>query len=494
MPFDNAAFCEAVSDPRYDLLKKPIRVDKDNKAYEIQVIPPATAKTQYRTPSFGGAGLPVLDSEGIDCWNSEGSPHYWDHYSGSDFRPNMQGSGIWIKYMVRQGRNIVAGHVPFWGVPAVAGVEGFGMPWNITYCIQTIGLRANQSQTLVENYNNANLFHHITTSRYLLKYKSAIEKNDGTFFTPCIESSFDKESHMSQETQDRFTTWTGAGGAANVDQIEPNYEPTGDYSVKRYYTKFIPLSDLFESCEVPAIWGNTNRFRIEIVFRKPEEMCFHTHHDGVIPQTQTPCYFYITDMKLIVDTTRMTPIQAIESSAEKRQGSLDNIGYMETFSTPLNYSRGSELIVTGQRDVNMAMVCAPAVSKLNSVVKNPTQYDNAEFTTLNLLYGQDMPLRTVLQLGGSESSENVLAYELYRKASNNDRTNNLAPALTFKNYNQYHIYFFPIYYQGAVHRNSDPRDVRISNNSNDVNGRPIVVIIRRFNGCQIDSSGLVERL
>jgi len=512
MVFDNGSFSENVSDPRYDILKKKIKVDKDNKAYEIQFIPPATAIKTFDAPGAGGGNLA---HDLVNCWNGDGTNHYIDVYCGADFKANMQGSGLLIRYWAKQGRLTNSGVNAYWGPPIDAASvttvgSGSSVPWNPLYMFQTISLKINTSQTPIEQYVNQNNLQHISTARFLLKYKSAIENSDSTFMTPCIESNFDGvNDKLSAESCLRAQRWLGAIGdsddqngadivSANSEQILGIQTAAGRIAHKKY-TKFIPLSDIFESCETPAIWNNVNRFRLEFTFRSPDQICFQAG----TPPDSTVTYFYIDDIKLMFDSTRMQPMQTIETAEQKEKGTVENIGYMENFCVPVPYPVGggsSQLVVTGQRDVQMVILGFPAINQGGNACVNPLQYGSGGLTSLNLLYGSDMPLRTPLNLDSPGNNapvnniyDNVAAYRLYIKACGCDRSPLVAPALTFRTFKFYNLYFFPIYYPALPHRNNDPRDIRLDNVGNQ-DYTQAVVIVRRFNGAQIMSNGLVEKL
>jgi hypothetical protein len=493
MVFDNGAFSDFVSDSRYELLRKPLKIDKDNKAYEIQVIPPATARGTYLPPASGNllpnnaTGINLAGNSG--CWNADGSVHYIDVFCGSDFKANFQGTGLLVKYFVVQGR--VTNGASFWGqpiAPILGNPNGVGcsLPWNPTYMFQTLSLKVNQSQTPVEQYVNQGNLQHITTPRFLLKYKrEGLERNSQTFFTPCIESKFDNAT-ISTESGTRANNWMGAVGLVN-DAVNAGVNATiGNCT----YYKFIPLSDLFECCEVPAVWCNVNRFRLEMTFRTPDNICFQCG----VQANSTPCYFYVQDIKLLFDCTRMQAVQAIETAVERQQGTVENIGYLENHCVPINYGQSSQIVVTGQRDVQQVIVGFPAVTIAGGANVNPTQYDNGSLTSINLLYGSDMPLRSPMTLSDGFPIQNVQAYSMYRKACGADRAPLVAPALDMLSFPFYHLYFFPIYYPSMPHRNNDPRDVRVDNNSTAAGNRQIVAVIRRFNGAQISSDGNIDKL
>lgn len=490
MPFDNSTFSESTSDPRYDLLKKSIKVDKDSKAYEMQFIPPATAKGSFTAPATGN-----LLAETQQCWNSDGSMHYFDVFCGSDFKTNFQGCGILVRYFARQGR--LTNAAAFWGRPissfdANGDLVGPGtsVPWNPLWWVQTASLKVNQSQTPIEQYVSQGLFQHVTTPRFILKYKQALETNDSTLLTPCIESKFDN-STISSESARRAELWLGAsdveGAAANPDLIAP-----------KYFTKFIPLSDIFECCESPAIFTNVTRFRVEFTFRTPDTIAFRCG----IQANATPTYFYIDDIKLVYDCTRMQAEQAVETAIERKEGKVENIGFVDSFPVPIAFNNGSQLVVTGQRDVQSVIALFPMLGRTyggaGGAVTNPIQYDSGLLTSITMMYGPDLPFRTPIKLNGTaggarQEYENVMAYELYRKASGAERCNLVTPALTFEKFRQYHMYFLPIYHPSMVHRNADPRDIRV-----DVSGGPgamtAYIVVRKFNGCQIQASGAVDKL
>jgi hypothetical protein len=478
MPFDNNAFTEYVDDSRYDLLKKPIKIDKSNRAYEIQQIPPATAISSYvKTDN-------TIDM-GAQCWNGDGSLHYIDVYAGSDYKPNMLGTYIYMKYHCAQVRT-TAGPVIFKGPPIapLAGGVGTSIPWNPLYAFNTVALKLNQAQTPVEQYINAGQLSHISTARYLQKYKKdAMENNDLTFFTPCIESKFDNAT-ISPESATRSINWTGANGL-----VGDNAVTAGPIT---YYEKMIPLSDFFESCENPAIWTNCNRFRFEFTMKTPNQIGFSCGAQA----GASGLYFYVDSIKMMFDSSRMQAIQTIETASLKQIGTIENIAYYENFVIPTVYNPNSQLVATGQRDVQQLIVGFPALANTvgGSVCVNPIQYFNGQLSSLSVIYGSDMPLRSPLTLGSGSSQLDSSAYVLYRKACGSDRTNIVPLAVSFFNYPQYHLYFLPIYNPILPHRNNDPKDLRVDTTSTLGAPTNAVLIMRKFAGVQIDSSGAIDKI
>ena len=510
MVFDQGAFSEFVEDGRYDLLKKPVKIDKSNRAYEIQFVPPATTKGSYILPAVVVDAGPASFTQ-QNVWNYSSQTHYIDVYAGSDYKANLQGSYLKITYYVAQSR-AGNGAGNFLGCPVAPNAGAcVTMPWNPLYMFQTIALKGNQSQTPIEQYINNNNLQHISTLRYLLKYKhDALETHDQTLFTPCIESAFDIVGAASTESIARSTRWCGASGVANAAE-GPTTQP-------KYMTKCIPLSDIFECCESPGIYNNLNRFRIEFTLRDPQE-CVYT--SGLAVNAGLAGLF-MTDIQFVFDATRMAPVQAIETAVEKQHGSIENVGYFQNEVIPWTYSPNSQIVATGQRDVQMVAFGLPSIglnvngplsgTQLGSACINPLQYWNGQLSSINCQYGSDMPLRTPLSLstgawvvgaGNKQQSiyNNSVAYTLMVKCCNADRASLVPVAVPFINFPMYHLYCFPIYNQSMVHRNADPKDIRIDNSSPAVLAQnpavtayPSVIIIRKFAGLQVDSSGSIDRL
>lgn len=490
MPFDTAAFTEYTSDARYDLLKKPVKVDKDNRAYEIQFIPPATAQGTY-------SATDTTVNINQACWNSDGSLHYMDVYCGSDYKANMAGTFLVMKYKVAQIRTSDQAAV-FLGPPiAPTQVNGTGVgtsiPWNPMYFFNTVALKLNQSQTPVEQYINAGQLHHITTARYLQKYKrSALEGNDMSFFTPCIESKYDNDT-ISAESANRSYNWCGANGAVDARP--------GAVGSPIEYQKVIPFSDIFECCENPGIWTNCSRFRFEFTMKLPSAVGFKC---GAQAGTGG-LYVFVTEVKIMFDSTRMQAMQTIETATEKQKGTVENIAYYENFVIPVTYAPGSQLVATGQRDVQQLIVGFPAMGLTldGSACVNPIQYFSGALSSLSVIYGSDMPLRAPLALGNNVTANSTKldtqAYALYRKACGADRMNVVSVPLSLSTYRQYHLYYLPIFNPLMPHRNNDPKDLRVDTQSNlaatpGVANCAAVLIIRKFAGTQVDSTGAVERL
>ena len=500
MPLDQSTFMKYDDDPRYDLLKKPVTFDKSNRAYEIQFIPPATSKQPYPA-TFAGIDY------GTTCWNASEATHYIDVYTGSDYKANMQGCYLKLTYTAYQVR-IGANAAQFLGCPiaTAGGAAGWSIPWNPLWFFQTISLKANQSQTPIEQYINAGNLQHISTARFLLKYKrDALESHDETFFTPCIESNWDT-TVLSTESATRSTNWLGAFGgvAANANVI------VGDpaNNTPKVFTKMIPMSDIFECCEVPAIWQNMNRFRIEFTMKRPDQICFRA--GAVVPNTSEP-NIYVTDIQFVFDSARMAPVQAIETAVDKQKGQSENIAYLQNEIINVSYASGSQVVATGQRDLQMAIFGIPALGQQPPVVANgapapavtnPLQYWSGNITSINVMYGSDMPLRTPIRLSTGFNAaatwetqlNNTVIYAMYKKCCSSDRSALVPVAIPFKFYPYYHLYFIPIYNPTMLHRNADPKDLRIDNTGAPAIAAPSVILLRKVKGISIGASGEIEQL
>lgn len=493
MSFNSEAFSEYVSDPRYDVLKKQIKVDKDNKAYELQFIAPATAQGTFAKNAVmtGGTGVTPAEQLSVPCFNNDGSQHYIDVYTGSDYKANMQGTHLMIKYKCYQAR--VLNGDAFWGRPiAPLATAGASIPWNPMWMFNTIALKGNQSQSPVEQYVNSGQLHHITTAKFLQKYKKdCLEQNDMTFLTPCMESGFDITGAMSAESVTRGTRWMGAIGLLGDASAAGN-----NLASVREFQKIIPLADIFESCEVPAIWNNLNRFRLEFTMKLPDQIAIQ----NTLPANSSPVYVCVTEVKLMFDSSRMQAVTAIETAVEKQQGTIENIGHFENFVIPMTYTASQQLVGTGQRDVQQIIVGFPAMGNITTAI-NPIQYCHRGLTGLSVQYGSDMPLRSPLSLGGDNVYANTSAYALYRKSCGADRMTIVSPALRFVDFPYYHLYFIPVYNPAFAHRTGDPRDVRIDATIGAIaTGHvaavnvPAIMILRKFSGKQIDSTGNISTM
>jgi len=511
MPIDKVSFFQEVEDPRYDSLKMPVKVDKSNRATEIMFINPATNKSSF-TLAYGPNYPPTQWS----CWNADGTTHYFDVYAGPDYKAVLQSCYIQISYYPVQVRNSDA-VAAFAGCPiACTGNQGarkgFGISWNSIYnFFQTISLKGNQSQTAIESYVNNNNLGHISTLRYLLKYKrSALENNDQELFTPCIESTFDTDS-LSEETFLRSNRWMAGVGIstsvysdlANVTNNQP-----------KKYTKLISLASIFEFCENPGILQNLNRFRVEFTMRSPDKIAFLGFNNNQLPAHCSMVHIFVDDIQLIYDACRMTSIRSIETATNKQQGSVENIAYCQNEVIPWNFSGGSQVVCTSQRDVQLCAFAVPAYAQhpvlpngttSATTCLNPIQYHNAGITSMNLIYGSDMPLRQPLRLsdgalvGGSNLSpsfySNAIAYEMYKKSACCDRAMMVPPALSYTTFPMYNFFCFPIFNQSFIHKTNDPRDLRFDNNtSTPIVNVPSVIIVRKFAGLQVDSLGGIEKV
>lgn len=99
----------------------------------------------------------------------------------------------------------------------------------------------------------------------------------------------------------------------------------------------------------------------------------------------------------MVDTTRMTAPQALETASEKVEGKIENIGYLHFQTTEVVHS--NQITINGQTDVQSACLVyrandvVGAVSGSTGQVKNPLQLDNGGITALSVVYGSDCPMR-----------------------------------------------------------------------------------------------------
>lgn len=505
------AFQEFVNDPRYEVYKNKINIDKDNRQYELQFCFPGTAKGSYQITSGLYNGV-------WPAWNNNGALHYIEVDTGSDFKANMKGSYIQISYIPIQIRlnttnpGFFAG-APIQAIDQVNLIEGWSLPWNaVSNFFQTVSLKGNQSRSVIEQYVNQNKLQHISTQRYLLNYTSDALENGEQFFNPCIESDFDNLNGLSVESFERANKWLGRVG---LDTDVEDTTATATNNKPKRFTKCIPLSDIFECCNNPGIFNNLNKFRFEFTLKMPNEIAFRAVALADMPADLSEVYIIIDDISLILDTTRMTQLRALENLTEKTKGTLENLPYLQNDVISWNYTPGSQIVATSVRDAQLVTFGVPAIGNIPTdilglpmlaVCVNPIQYYSPQITSVSLTYGNELtPIKTPLRLGdGLMVAGNVLndsvysdttAYMLYKKACCSDLAQNIPPALSYVGYRQYHIFFFPLYNQTYLHRNSEPNDVRINNTSNGANVPfSSIILIRKLAGTQINSNGDIEKL
>lgn len=496
MSIDTSSFLEYCDDPRYDLLQKPLRVDKANRCYELQAIAPSTSKGTYSKTAALTAGNVDLSSA---CYNSDGTLHYIDITCGTDFKAFAQGCGVILKYHAVQARTGANG-TAFAGVPiAPLTTAGWSIPWCTPGAFfTTVALKANNQQAPIEQYLNSGVFKHVCVSRALKKYRyEALEKNSMTFNTPCIESAFDTTVAMSQTSVDRGA-WLGAAGVYNANS-------SAGLTTACYITKFIPLSDLFECCEVPAIWTNVNRLRFEFTLAMPDAIAFSAGATTNIGPNgvSSGVHVYVDDVKLFFDSSRMAPQSTIETAIDKQKGTVENLGFIENFAVPVSYSPGAQIVVSQQKDVQEVLLAFPALGTTvdggTSTCTNPHQYHNGGLSSITVMYGADQPFRQPLTLSGLNGNgasaltmADTVAFALYKKSCGADLCRVVPLALDFLSWMRYHVYFLPIFNQTSIHRSEQARDLRIDS-TGGVAGQAIV-IVRKLSGAQIMSSGEVVRL
>jgi hypothetical protein len=345
------------------------------------------------------------------------------------------------------------------------------VPWNPLTCFRTVSLKINNSLSSVEQYINDGQFGHASTNRFLRSFSSSgLENMDETLFTPCIESSLDfaaavnTESGLSVESTARSLRWCQPPLS---DSSESDEDSPGIYKC----TKIIPFHLLFESCNSPAIWANTTRFRFEWTMHTPNEIPLRNIHSaGVTP------YVFITDMQLMYDSNRMQPQQFLETSSEKASGVVEQLGFLYNEIYPVSYSpgTGSQITLTNQKNVQFTSLLYPSdsgVALAANVYINKYQYINNNITSLSASYGNSVPIKTPLVLAAAtnnangihvRSDENALLYNLYKKCCGREVTKQLSCAITFSKMNQYHYYWIPFFNQSiGGHITNDPRDIRI---------------------------------
>lgn len=504
MPIDTNTFIEYANDPRYDILKKPIKVDKDSKAYEIQLIPPQTASQQFSgstTVTQHDTVTSTVSVPSTTCYNSSGQLHRIEVSTGADFKANFAGSYVYMKYKCGEARTAVGGteqaptYTSYFGRMHIPDDDGTGqggsVSWNTLNLFSTVSLKVNQSQTPLEQYLNVGHLGHITTDRYLKKYKKdALERHDDALFTPCIETKLDTTSFLSIESAKRTIAWltdgdTSTNGASKAENNNTNWSSAPEF------VKMIPLSDIFECAEIPGIFSNVNKIVFEFTLKLPDAIGFCTA--GTDKSFSKP-YVFVTDIALMFDSVRMQPFQTSEIAAEKMSGSVENVGFIEGFVAPVNYTPNSQMVVTSQKDVQSVTVLFPATGYAQTNI-NPLQYVPASLKSMSVMYGPDMPMRNPLKLGGTNSGLNTQAYALFKKACGADRCNIVSPSISFAEFAiNYSIYTVPIFNPILPHRNANPLDVRIDSNSDSNQTMSVIVLLRKFAGMQIQADGSVERL
>jgi hypothetical protein len=501
MVFDQSKFIEFKDDARYDLSKRTISVDKSNRALEMCFIPPATAKSTITITGAAGAAPPALGAASqYNVWN-DGSTHYVDVTCGSTTKMDMVGSGILLTYTAVQVRP--GAGVPFVGPPIndiIGGVLNgspthgpWGVTWNpIANFFAHWSLKGNMSQTPIEQYTNVSSNRTLTTLRYLRKYKrDALETNDQTLFTPCIEDAFDSETAFSTQFSERGIRWLGANG---------NYTSTlAVTALPKVFTKFIPLSDFFECCENPSIFANLNKARFEFQMNLPTAVGFRTGTGNFAGAGDM--HVCVTDLKFVFASAQLQPLESLSIASEKAEGVSENMAYLETSIVPITYSAGSQIVVTNQRNVQCAYLCIPASQVGGAVpdavggnvtVRNPIQFCGGWLTSLNCQYGNNLPLRSPLALSATNSDENVMAYTLFLKSLGMDRHSIVSPSLSFGAYRYYHIFAFPIFTPSSVHLQSDPLDLRWDTQATTPRAIQVHACIIRFNGKQLHPSGDID--
>ena len=515
----------------------------------------ATTTTQTFTPSLTtlAAGSQTQIGGG-SYFNASSDLHYFDVYLGSDFKAAMYSSGIEMSTHTEQLRGPLTafptgatnpapnqGSGLFIGVGCIAGnqgadnfvlnvsgaddthfavavdtaggVHGSSEPWHpIAGFFQTFSLLQNQQQQVLEQYVNVGTVSPNVISKTLLKYKKeALENNDLTFNTPCIESAFDTSTGLSPESATR-SNWNSVG--YGVDAFNNSTSSVGYNNVRAKNRKvIIPFSDFFESMEMEGILLNSNRYRFQFTMNTPDKVAFNTSchilsnnsSGGTAPYFVGKKFVFVDEMRIISDCARMQPVQAIDASSEVASGRVENIGWCQNYGVNLPYTPGQQLVLTAQRDVQSIILGVPAlgnkVKSDSSTGINPTQFYNGLLSYLQPQYGNDIPFKTPLKLSQSTPynvGENVNAYYMYRKCCNSEKAHELPCAINFSDFKTYHLYYMPIYSPLSIHRNNDPKDIRIDTSAPSSSSDPtygvsnnVFVIARKFMGAQLLADGSV---
>lgn len=571
MPFDKKAFLHFTDDERYTLLQKSIRVDSSNGLMELYRVPPQTAAGSV-TYTFTSPAVTGTLSKTESVYNNGGT-HYIDVYFGANYKPLLASCYVMLQYYTGQFRSVfdtaTTSLGSFFGVPidpssvpasplttpfvgtvqtAATGIlgsavlgTGYSIPFETGNLFDNVYLMNGASQMVMEQYTIHNQFRNIALSRHVLDYKQhALENAHDSFFTPCIESKFD-DSSLSAESILRAQRWLGAngpafGGAAfhvSLASGKALYEIGGTaYPTAPYQTKNIPLSDIFDTCKVPAFLTNTPKMRFQFTMTNPDQICFCANNTvsqvggtaaslGVVPAIGTGSiiyglssqsqaqqnynatngcsqpYFFVTNVQMFVDSARTTPMQSVEIAEDHKEMAYNNIGYLDHFPIPSVAS--NQIVVTGQRDVQSCILkyeayLAPAqVLGAYGAVQNWLQADQGGLSSLQAMYGNSQNTKQPMVLDATNKYNNTIAYTLYRKNCNNDKNNLLANAIPFDKFWVYHMYFMHFFPTYSIHLQSDAQDIRMDNSST-TSGRNVVSIVRRFRGVQINSAGEVDLL
>ena len=516
MVFEKSSFATSVSDPRYETLQKIVRVDGDSKAYELQFIPPQTAKENFVIPAQGS-----LTNGSVPCWNATSSIHRMEVTLGPDYRSNMSGCGLYIGYQCGQVRHTVgggtflgrwvSGHANNGYDANGTDAAGFYLPWHPANLINTASLKLNASQTPIEQYIHTGYYCHNKTLECLRKYKTeSLEDMHETFFTPCLETQFDSggvngagaltAGLISAESAKRTNTWCGPIGLADDASSAAN-------SVPFQGSKVIPFSELFNCCSIPAVWNNTSKFVLEMSFNLPNVIPLRC---GPLNANEGQAYVFITDLRVVFDSSRMAALQQLQSTMERQKGAVENVAYLQNSIISVNYAPSVQCLATNQSNVQIAALAFSANKRILPALgttvfgSNPFQYHDGFLNNINIQYGTDMPLRSPLNQIGSpadcsadNSLQHALAYNMYKKACSADSALLLHPAVPFNSkWKCYHVYWFPFFFQGLP-KFVGNGDIRIDTSSTDTGtatAQTALISVVKFMGAQIDSIGNVELL
>jgi hypothetical protein len=189
---------------------------------------------------------------------------------------------------------------------------------------------------------------------------------------------------------------------------------------------------------------------------------------------------------------------------EQRQGEIERLSFLYSEIFPLIYIGNQQIQITKQRNLQFCALCFPAVDNQLTIegaqrtCANPYQYINWYLQTINASYGNLTAIKTPIQLTPYNSNamhQNAIIYGMYKKICARESCKQVAPAISYEDMNQYHIYWLPFFSAYcAPHVTADSKDIRITTTATTINPAEAFVYTAKLEVVEIAPDGTVTRL
>jgi hypothetical protein len=437
--FEADSYYEPTNDVRFDLLKQPIKVDRDTEESINTVIYPQSGKT------------------GTYYNSSSGSQTIFDFTADSNALEDLSSYRLCVR--MRAIELLTAD-----GVTERAMTTDSSVPWCFSALIDRISVRANDNATLLEDYTTTGLYKDAAMARMLKKYDSTtLESHDEAMFTPCIESGLDLTGALSTESAARSTRW-----------LIPA-------STTGYVQKNIPFHDLLSCFDNPGFSSNVRKLHMEIYWRLPTEIPFYA--DTALT-THTP-RIYIDSVYLWKDAQKMTPTQNVSTIRERLAGEVEKMAYPYYNASNQTYTQNAQIKITSQVNSQsiLAAFRASVVDSTNN--RNYMQFVPNGTTSVSMEYGNLVIPRQIISTNQSAMD----LYTFYKKAIRKQNNVNFAPAIPFRAFAWYYLMWLGTTESIMPKLERQAKDVKI--NINGAATASCLVVVENLWAPQISADGSV---